>query len=301
MRYAFALAIGLAGCGVRPPAMPAPPAGELVLDADRPLIEVRVAGVALRLRVDPGQWDAIELNPDAAAKLAVPWAADRDLQIGRIELDGRTAQTILEVDGRKLPVLVAQHGRAAADDADGVVGPDILPFAAVRWRRPGAPAPNDSLALPLDLAGRTGLTAAAPALPVPVRLRFSLMRPTSEATAAAGSLLAQRFGARFEGPAEPLPVLFGISRPARPMRFDRPPALAGFRIARVMVRIADFRGDNPLPRDAVPDGEIVVAGKDHPQPALSWVTLARDRLGACVEITYRANPRTLILSCAFDR
>lgn len=300
-RYAFVLALLLAGCARRPPPMPAPPAGELLLDADRPLIDVIVAGVPLRLRVDPGQWDVIELNPPAADRLAVPWEEDRALRIGRVELRGRTGQTILQVGGRTLPVLVAQHGRVAADDADGVVGPDILPFATIRWRRVGAPAPTDSLALPLDLGERTGMTAAPPALPVALRLRFSLARPTSEATAAAGSLLAARFGGRFDGVAAPLPIVFGVSRPARPMRFERPPLIAGFRFALLAVRIADFRGDNPLPRDPVAAGEIVVAGKDHPQPAESWVTLARDRLSACAEIAYRADPRTLTLACAFDR
>ncbi len=96
-------------------------------------------------------------------------------------------------------------------------------------------------------------------------------------------------------------MLFRIDRPARTLRFDRAPLLAGFRFPSVAVRITDFRGDNPLPADPIAADEIVVSAADHPQPAQAWVTLARDRLSRCAEIVYRAVPRTLTLNCAFDR
>lgn len=281
------------------PAAP-PPLGDLALDAEAPLIDVVLGGVPLRLRVDPGQWDVIELNPDASRRLKLPWRPDRMMEIGRVVLPGRSAQTMLQVAGRTMPVLVADHGRAAVMGADGIVGPDLLPYPAIEWRRAAAPAPTQRTTLPLALGATTGLSADA-ALPVPIRLRFSLMRPQSEATAAAGSLLIQRYGGDFAGPAMPLTVLFGINRPARPLRLGRAPLIAGFRFATIAVRIDDFRGDNPLPPDPRGPDEIVVAGKDNPQPAQSWITLARDRLGACAAITYRAQPRSLTLDCAFDR
>lgn len=255
----------------------------------------------LRLRVDPAQWDVVELNPDAARRLRLVWQGQRDIQIGRVTLSGRWAETTLAVQGQTVPVVVAEHGRVAVTEADGIVGPDILPFATIHWRSAGAPPPSDGLTLPLTIGGPTGLTATPPGLAVPVRLRFTLMRDRSEATAAAGSLLAQRYGARFEGDEAPLPVLFGIDRPARTLRFDRTPLLAGFRFPSVAVRITDFRGDNPLPADPIAADEIVISAADHPQPAQAWVTLARDRLSRCAEIVYRAVPRTLTLNCAFDR
>jgi hypothetical protein len=295
----------LTGCAAPSlaPAPPPPPTqlSDLVLDAAAPLIAVTLNGVPLRLRVDPAQWDVVELNPDAARRLGLTWQGQRDIQIGRVTLAGRWAETMLVLAGQVRPVVVAEHGRVAAIGADGIVGPDILPFATIRWRNPVAPSPNDSLVLPLTIGGPTGLTATPPGVPVAVRLRFTLMRERSEATAAAGSLLVQRYGGHFEGGESPLPVLFGVIRPARTLLFDRAPLLAGFRLRSIAVRIADFRGDNPLPADPVAAEEIVVLGKDHPQPAQAWVTLARDRLSRCAEILYRAEPRTLTLTCAFDR
>jgi len=304
MAATVAIAALLAGCATEPKVSPAAPAplpllGDVSLDAAAPLIAVTIDGVALHLRVDPGQWEAIELNPEAAKRLpGLTWTADRLMQIGRIALPGRGAVTRLAIEGRTSMVIVAEHGRVAVRDADGVIGPDLLPYAAIRWVRPDAPAADDTLTLPLILSSRTGL-AAELALPVPVRLHFSLMRPRSEGTAAAGSFLAQRYGGHFDGEDEPLPVLFGIDRPARPIRFAQPPLLGGFRVARLLIRTSDFRGDNPLPADPKQADEILVAAPDHPQPAESWVTLATDRLSACAEITYRAEPRTLTLACKF--
>lgn len=296
---AAALLLLLGGCAARLP--PPAPAGDLVLDAASPTIAAIVGGVALRLRVDPAQWGAIELDPAAAARLAVAWESGRDLAIGRVALDGRTARTILAVAGQSLPVLVAEHGRKAADGADGVIGPDLLPFATIRWRRADAPPVGGALVLPLALSDTQGLTAIDPALPVPIRLRFTLARPESEATAAAGSLLAAHYGGAFDGPARPIAVILGVTRPARPLALARPPRLAGFRYPRLLVRIGDFRGENPLPADPVAPGEIVVTRRIPPQAARAWVTIAADRLVRCAEIVYSAAPRSLTLRCAFDR
>ena len=296
---AAALLLLLGGCVARLP--PAAPAGDLVLDAAAPVIDAVVGGVPLRLRVDPAQWGGIELAPAAVARLAVAWESGRDLDIGRVALDGRTARTILAIGGQSVPVLVAEHGRIAAEGADGVIGPDLLPFATIRWRRADAPPASGALILPLALSDTQGLTATDPALPLPIRLRFALARPESEATGAAGSLLAAHHGGTFDGPARPIAVILGVTRPARPLALARPPRLAGFRYPRLLVRIGDFRGDNPLPADPVAPGEIVVSRRIRPQAAQAWVTIAADRLVRCAEIVYSAAPRTLTLRCAFDR
>ncbi|NIJ07689.1 hypothetical protein FHS31_001285 [Sphingomonas vulcanisoli] len=261
---------------------------------------VTIAGRPLRLLVDPTQADAIELDPAAADRLGLRWQKGRDLEIGRITLAGRTAQTVLETEGRSLPVTVATHDRPVSERADGLIGPDLLPYAAIRWHRADAPPPTATLTLPLRLDLGLGLVGSDTALPLPIRLRFSFVRFDSEATAAAASFLLQRYDGRFDGNTEPMPVFLGISRPSRPILFDRAPLIAGFHIRRIAVRIADFRGSNPLPADPLQPGDIVVARREAPQPAQSWVTIANDRLRRCADVTYTAQPRTLKLSCAFD-
>jgi hypothetical protein len=282
------------------PARPPRPSGELILDAAAPIIAVNLDGTTLRLRVDLDQWDSIELNPDVAARLPLPWEMGRDLSIGRTTLTGRTAVAKLAIGRTIRPVLVATHGRAATADAEGTIGPDLLPYASVTWRRADAPPPSGTVTLPLRLDDQRGLDAAAPDLAPGLSLRFSLANPETAATAAAGALLAQRLGGAFEGAVRPIPVTLGITRPARTIRFGRPFRLAGFRFDRLPVRIADFRGDNPLPTDPAPPADITVARRERPQGAEPWVALGLDRLGRCAEITYRADPRSLSLACAFE-
>lgn len=282
------------------PARRAPPPAQIILDAANPVIAAELNGVPFRLRVDLNQWDSVELNPDAAARLTGPWAAGRDLAVGRVTLWGRTLESRLVIAGVKRPVLVAQHGRLVAEGADGAIGPDLLPYATVLWRRAGAPAETGSLVLPLALDDYTGISSPAPALGPDIAIRFTLDAPRSSGTAAAGAILARRFGGSYAGPSEPVAVTHGVTRPARPIAFARTPVVAGFRFPSLLVRISDFRGDNALPDEALPDADITVAHRERPQAGVPWITVAADRLSRCAEITYTARPRTLRLSCAFE-
>lgn len=275
-------------------------AGEMDLDAARPLIDVMLAGQSVRLRLDPAQWGAIELNPAVAARLALTWAPGRNLSVGRTTLLGRTAPAEMAVAGTRRLVLVATHDRTAAANAEGVIGPDLLPYASIRWRRVDAPSPTGTVVLPLTLDEARGLEAAAPDLAPGLFVRFSLTAPETTATAAAAALLVRRLGGQWDGPVVQMPLILGVTRPVRPIRFGRPFRVAGFRVDRLGIRVADFRGDNPLPSETLGEADITVSRRERPQGAEPWVSLGLDRLGSCTDITYRAAPRTLTLSCAFD-
>jgi hypothetical protein len=281
-------------------ARPTKPKGELVLDAASPIVDVVLAGVKLRLRVDPSQWGAIELNPDAAARLHVPFEDGNAAMIGRILLTGRAAHAMLEIGRITLPVAIAEHGRPVVRDADGVIGPEMLPYAFIRWQRADAPPAIARQTFALDFDQDTGLGAIDPFFPGDLRIHASFILPTSFATAAAGAELARDHQGHFDTQAAPIAAPFGLTRPARSLAFARPVLLAGFRFKRIQVRIADFRGNHALPSDAVTEGDIVVAKRERPQQAEPWVTIAADRLAGCAEVTYSANPRTLTLACAFD-
>ncbi|QJU57504.1 hypothetical protein HL653_06600 [Sphingomonas sp. AP4-R1] len=275
------------------------PPQQIILDAADPVIAVELGGQPFRLRVELGQWDVIELNPAAAARLPLAWSAGRHISVGRVTLWGRNAETRLVIEDVKRQVLVAEHGRIAAEGADGVIGPDLLPHATILWRNVAAPADTGTIVLPLRLDERTGISAPAPALGPDMMLRFSPEADVSSGTAAAGAILAQRFDGHFAGASRPLPVLFGVTRPARPIAFGRVPVIAGFRFPDLLVRTADFRGDNALPAEDM-EADIVVARVERPQGAQPWVTIGRDRLSRCAEIAYSAAPRSLTLRCAFD-
>ncbi|MBW8882143.1 MAG: hypothetical protein JF615_12210 [Asticcacaulis sp.] len=277
---------------------PPPPSGDLALDTADPVIAVEIQRVPMRLRVDLDRQDSIELNPAAAARLAVPWYKGDPLEVGRVRLPNQVAGVLLKVGRRTVPAEVSQHGRDCCAGVDGVIGPDLLPFATVRWRNVPAPAPTAEIVLPLEASETTGLSAASDA--GNVRLRFALGAPETIATAAAGATLARLWGGRWNGPERRVTLVFGITRPARPMAFSRPGKLAGFAVDQLLVRLSDFGGDAKLPADPAQAGEFVIAHRLERQSAWPAVTIGADRLSRCAEIVYSAVPRSLTLRCAFE-
>jgi hypothetical protein len=274
-----------------------PPSGDLALDAANPVITVEIAGVPLRLRVDLDRQNDIELNPAAAARLPVKWERSDPIDVGRVRLASRIAPVLMTVAGRDVPGQVAEHGRDCCAGVDGAIGPDLLPYASVRWHRTLAPAPSATLNLPLAASPTTGLSAQADA---GVRLHFALGREQSVGTAAAGATLAQLWGGHWNGPPSHVVLAFGITRPARAIGFARPGRLAGFRIDPLLVRISDFPGDGKLPADPSRPDDIVVSRHLARQHAWPAVIIGADRLSRCVDITYYAITRSLTLQCAFD-
>ncbi len=278
---------------------PPAPAGELVLDARAPVIAVELAGVPLRLRVDLDQHDSVQLNPAAAARLPVTWENDLPLEVGRVQLSSRVAPAILKVGGRTLPAQVAESGRDCCQDADGAIGPDMLPYASVRWRRSDAPASTGVHVLPITSDRETGLSG--PSGVGTVRVRFALAADQTIGTAAAGAILAQTWGGRWAGTERRVPITLGVSRPARPIGFTRPGSLIGYGFDQLLVRTSDFGGDTKLPPDPLEPGEIVVSHHLSPQREWAAVTLGRDRLERCGDIVFDVLTRSLALHCAFDQ
>ena len=277
---------------------PQPPSGDLVLDAADPVVAVEIAGVPLRLRVDLDRQNNIELNPAAAARLPVNWEDGYALDVGRVQLGSRIAPVLMTIAGRIVPSQVADHGRDCCAGADGVIGPDLLPYASVRWRRTQAPIPTASLNVPLAASPTTGLSAPTDA--GDVRLRFAFDQGETVATAAAGATLARLWGGRWNGPSRHVVLAFGISRPARAIAFVRPGMLAGFRVDPLLVRISDFSGDEKLPADPSRADDVVVSRHLERQKAWSAVIIGTDHLSRCADIIYYAVPRSLTLHCAFD-
>jgi hypothetical protein len=284
----------LPGCAHKPQ----PPTGALVLDAADPVISVEIEGVPLRLRVDLDQQDTIELNPAAAARLTLPWEGGETLNVGRVQLRSRTAHATLRVGARDLPTQVAEHGVDCCAGVDGAVGPDLLPFATVHWRRADAPQSTVARSFPLEEDSRFGLSA--PSGVAGVRLRVAFAQTETIGTAAAGAILLQRDGGHWDGEPKRVTLAFGIARPARTIAFQRPVELAGFRFDHLLLRISDFAGDKPLPKDAVDTREVLIVRRLQPQLAWPAILLGKDRLSRCAEVTYTAAPRTLTLRCAFD-
>jgi hypothetical protein len=296
------LLLALAGCASTPisPPVAASPRGDLMLDAADPVIAATIAGVPLRLRVDLSAHDTIELNPAAAARLPLKYIGGPDVLVGRIRLLGRTAIARVRIGSVERPLAVIEHGRDCCTGADGMIGPQQLPYDHVLWRNAAAPRPSGTKVLLLDDDAPTGLSALVPKEAVRIRVRFASWQAQSGATAAAGAILANAWGGHWAGPEQEMQAAFGIRRPARLVAFERPSTLAGFRFDHLMVRTADFGGREQLPTDPTAPDEIVVTQKLQHQEAWPAVTLGADRLTRCAEIIFGAEPRSLTLRCAFD-
>ena len=285
---------------------PPPPTGELLLDMNDPVIAVMIGEVPLRLRVGLEAKRLIELNPDAAARLAAspPAKAFRfepgaEAQVGRETLQGIEAAAPLTINKRRMIVTIASHGRDCCAAADGEIGIGLLPYATIRFVRAGMADPGRSADFAIADNDETGPETTIMSGNVTIRVQFALARAESVATSSAGALLAQAHGGRLSE-STPTIAAFGIARPTAMLAFPRPVTIAGFRFDQLPVRTADFAGQVAFPADPADDGEIIVRKKIEQQRAWPVVLIGRDRLDRCSEALFDTIGKRLTLRCAFD-
>ena len=284
-----------------------PPAGELLLDLADPVIAVKVGRVPLRLRVALDQKRLIELNPAAVERLRAD-PPNRKFRfepgfaalVGRETLEGIEAAAPITLNGRKMIVLVASHGRECCAGVDGEIGIGLLPYATIRWVRARAPDPGHSADFLIDDDGEHGPQTMLRVGSDSLFVQFSFGRPDSVATAAGGAILARAYGGRLTEASGPAVAAFGVARPTAMLRFSRLVTLAGFRFDQLPVRTADFAGHFAFPADEPQPGDIVVKRKVDQQAAWPMVLIGRDRLDRCTEALFDTTARKLTLRCAFD-
>jgi hypothetical protein len=273
-----------------------PPTGELRLDIADPVVTVMIAGVALRLRVDLDQHDVVELDRNAVARLPLRFEAGPIDAVGRVDVPSVVAGAAFQMNGRPVAVTLSSHG-PCCDGADGTIGAAALPYGLVRFVRSGGGTGGAPRTFPLAMDASHGLYLRQPLGRETLRLGFSLARGETMATAAAGAILAQAQGGRFEGGYAPVPIAFGVERPARTIAFARPVTLAGFRFDRVRTRTADYAGRRVLPREPAESGDIIVSRRQAAQREWPGVVIGRDRIDRCGEIALQPAALLLTLRC----
>lgn len=307
-RAGWPLALAIMAAATAAPAKkpPPPPTGELLLDMDDPVIALRIGDVPLRLRVGLEAKRLIQLNPDAAARLEASPPDEKfrfepgaDAQIGRETLKSMEAAAPIEINKRKMIVTVASNGRDCCAGVDGEIGIGLLPYATIRFARPGVADPGQSADFQIDDDDEHGPQAPARVGRSDILVQFSLNRAESVATSSAGALLTRAHGGRLSEGA-PTVAAFGIERPTATLGFPQPVSIAGFRFDQLRVRTADFAGNVAFPADPSEDGDIVVRKKVEQQRAWPVVLIGRDRLGRCSEALFDTMAKRLTLRCAFD-
>lgn len=283
-------------------ATPAPVSDELVLDIEQPAIDVMTAGQPLRLRVDLDGRDAIELSGATARRLAIPFEPGPDAEVGRISVPTRRAAATVSFAGRPVDLALETHPGDCCAGVDGTISAALLPFAAIRFVRRGAPPAGQEQRLAMASNPLSGLYHRVLTPNGRVFVQFSLQHRDTVATAASGAILAQTFGGHFTGPSFYVDRWFGVARPVRTIAFDRPAILAGFAVDRAQVRINDFRGGFALPSDTARPGDIAVKGRGRrSQHAWPAIVIGREYLDSCSEIRFQREPSELLLRCDFAR
>jgi hypothetical protein len=292
----------------------ASPAGaaELVLDrASGFIVTVVVNGVPLRLRADPAASGLVILNPDSVrrAKIQPEMVHGRPgipglfvrtsyARIGPVSLTGRTGWFNARIGGQPLALRAIWFDRAAIEDADGLISIASLPYDSVTFRLAPVREGEREIVIPVDFVTELGLYHPYPLGGRAIPIQFSLWKPASIGTAAAGALIARGQGGAWHGGSDRRPMSFGILRPVRPMTLVRPLDLDGLRIREFLVRTADFGGGYALPADSDSDpDEIVVTAERALQQARLGLVLGADQFAACSSLRYERAAGRLVLSC----
>jgi hypothetical protein len=279
-----------------------PPAADLVLDAATgPYVVALVNGVRLRLRVDFDHGESLTLNPEAAARAGLGTGEGRWINIiGPVRLRGRFAEIPVTLAGQVTKAKVNWQQVDVAADADGIVTPHLLPFGRVTLERRPAGAGERDIVLESRMHWNHGIH-------VPVRLgkrriaaRLSFHHPRTTAAAAAAAVIIDAQGGALGGARSLEEIGFGVKRPARSLRLERPLRIGDLAVTRLMARSADYRGKHKLtlPGAPVAQSDILVTGRLPSQDPLYRITIGLDVLERCSAASYVRATGELRLRCA---
>jgi len=309
----FALLLLAASPALAAKKAPPPPLPPLVLDAAAPIVTVTIDGQPLRLRVDGGATRHVELNASAARRLGLDrlvggQPVDRGrsvVAVGKVSVKGVTSAEVVGYAGRLVPMTMAWQDEATDKrinpdfiaDADGVIGPWLLPHDSVRFvRRPVAASDRETV-LSLRWNSGRGMLGQLAVGDDDVDVVITPMAATSIATAAAAAILAGPHGGRLQGPARDVTVAHGAARPVRDVVFSRPVDVAGVRLPRVAARVFDWSGKTQIPDADLGPDEAVVAGRAGAQREWAKLAIGGDHLRNCAEIGWTRLPLAYVLVC----
>jgi len=298
---AVLLAAAPAQAARRTKAAPLPPLPPLELPATAPLIEAEIAGQRVRLTVDLGGDDIVQINPDSPLRTLLAattrpdgQAADRGqyrVAVGQTSLAiPLTRETMLiagrPVRARVLQPVAAPPGQSAG--SDGVIGLPLLPHDQVTLRLRPASSADRSQTLPARI-GRSDAWGFdwPPGKAGELDVEIHPLRATSVISAAAASALADVGDGRLVGPVSRVTISFGAVRPVRRLELGRPVAIANLTVRGGVVRLYDWAGRTSLPPEAQAETELAVVGKRGRQGAWRNIKLGNDVLGACASLAWR--------------
>lgn len=265
-------------------------------------IAMEINGQPMRIRLAPDAISVATLNADAAQRIGLkPSMIGYIYVIGPQKIGFRTDNVPYRVGDISFNRRTAFSNRQLADGADGVAGPETFPFRrTVFTLRP--PQPGDrAITLPLDKdMGRSQTGVRIDVGGRPIYAAFSFDRAESLVTATGGKWIADSNGGQFEGDAREAPILYGVSRPIRPLRLKRPLMLGELQIRNLAVRVSDVGSSQGIAEAGAPDqdpNEIVVTADSKRKVPNQRLYIGMDTIGHCASITYDFAAQTVTLMC----
>ena len=294
MRLLQLLVVGLVAGGAS-----APP--ELVVRGDG-LVSGSLNGVAARIRIDPAAAGAPMLTTALAQRAGLKAGPfDFEYLIGPKRLEGKSAVTRIDFGLGPIRRRVGWTAAPYRAGADAVIGPGLIPVPVVRFElRPRRAGERTSV---LPLVGQGGIEEAwgerFALIEVggrPLRVQFDPGRRRTVATASAGARIAGALGGQLSGAAEPVEIVFGVSRPVRSLRLERPLMIGSIPLHEFGVRTRDFGSVRGIPEAGADPDEIVVVAKGKKSKA-EQIKLGSDVLDRCSSIVFDKGARQVRLSC----
>lgn len=270
------------------------------------IVTAIVNGVPLRMRIDPGAVAMPMITTVIARRARLkPGPFDFEYLVGTKRVNGKSAVTRIDLGWGPMRRRVAWTDAPYIAGVDGVIGPGLLPAEIVRFQLGPSRVGERTISLPM--AGQGGLQsrwgsrfALVQVGGTPMRVQFDPGRQRTIATANAGVRIAAAHSGTLSTETRPVEVAFGIERPVRSLRLQKPLKIGPLSIHTLGVRTSDFGSATSIrtdPAETVDPNEIVVVGSRKGRKLFDHVILGQDHLDHCSSIAFDKNTDQIRMTC----
>ncbi|HZF93282.1 MAG TPA: hypothetical protein VEZ20_00260 [Allosphingosinicella sp.] len=220
------------------------------------------------------------------------------VQLGPLLARGRFGRAQARIGGQTSAKVFAWFTQPAVSDVDGLISPAELPYDSVTFRWTEAWPTDRTFTFAGQFIPLAGFTMPVRVGEHQVNVKFSVVEPSSVATAAAGSAIARAYRGGWAGDVRRHHIALDVLRPVRPLALGRAFPVAGMRVSRFLVRHRDHLGGMDLPSDISADSdEIVVTARGVNQPVRFLLVLGQDQFAGCSSLTYHRRAVRLVARC----
>jgi hypothetical protein len=234
-------------------------AQELVVSSDG-LVEGEINGHHVMWRVQADGANAPVVNPSTARRIGLKTGLigiGAKVLIGNVPVAGKTGVFRYTARGAANRRRGAWFNRPITTDGDGMLGPAALAQPVVTFNLRPTQAGETVHRFNLEDRGYAGMGVRLGDL----FLQFDPASDETIATASAAAALAASNAGTFTGQPSTRTMRFGIPRPVRTLRLDRPLSIGGLLVTTLAVRLQDYGDASGIAEgDGDPD-EIVVTAK----------------------------------------